>query len=206
MTSDFPSLAGAGQLCRWSQHPCAGRDAGGTGVAFGVSVGTVGLLISLSAAVVCLSPPFVAWMTSRFDRRTLLSAMLLWIAVGQTASALAPSYPSLLAIQLVMLAFAGGFTPLAAGAAALLVSEDKGAAAISSILVGWALAIAAGLPLVSLIAPHIGWQATYGLIGILAASGLLALLRALPRGLHGTPIIFATWARSGGAVTSCCCC
>ena len=108
-----------------------------------------------------------------------------------------PSYPSLLAIQLVMLAFAGGFTPLAAGAAALLVSEDGGAAAISSILVGWALAIAAGLPLVSLIAPHIGWQATYGLIGILAAVSFLALLRALPRGLHAKPIIFATWGEVG---------
>ena len=64
-------------------------------------------------------------------------------------------------------------------------------------LVGWALAIAVGLPLVSLIAPQIGWQATYGLIGILAAVSFLALLRALPRGLQAKPIIFATWGEVG---------
>lgn len=164
---------------------------------FGITIGTAGLLISSSAAVVCLSPPLVAWITSRIDRRALLSAMMLWVAMGQAASALAPSYPGLLSIQLAMLAFAGGFTPLAAGAAALLVSEEKGAAAISSILLGWAVAIAAGLPLISLIAPHIGWRATYGLIGTLAAVSFLALLRGLPKGLQGKPIIFATWSEVG---------
>src|SRR6185436_20932826 len=77
-------LAPVGMLAQLASH-------------FGVSIGTAGLLISSGAAVVCLSPPFVAWMTSRIDRRALLSAMLLWIALGQTASALAPSFPGLLA-------------------------------------------------------------------------------------------------------------
>src|ERR1700736_5149929 len=71
---------------------------------FDVTIGAAGLLISLGAAVVCLSPPLVAWATSRIDRRTLLSAIMLWIGVGHMASALAPNYPSLLAIRLVMLA------------------------------------------------------------------------------------------------------
>jgi len=164
---------------------------------FGVSIGTAGLLISASAAVVCLSPPLVAWITSRIDRRVLLSAMLLWIAAGQAASALAPSYAGLLAIQLVMLAFAGGFTPLASGAAALLVSEERRAGAISSILIGWALAIAAGLPLISLIGPQIGWRATYASIGLLATASFLALLVGLPKGLQGKPIIFASWGEVG---------
>jgi DHA1 family inner membrane transport protein len=44
---------------------------------FGVTIGAVGLLISLGAAVVCLSPPLVAWATSRVDRRALLSAVML---------------------------------------------------------------------------------------------------------------------------------
>jgi DHA1 family inner membrane transport protein len=164
---------------------------------FGVSIGTVGLLISLGAAVVCLSPPLVAWVTSRADRRLLLSVIMLWVAIGHIASALAPNYPGLLAIRLAMLALAGAFTPLAAGTAALLVPEDKRASAISSILFGWALAIAFALPLVSLIVPRIGWQATYSLIGSLAALCLLALLVGLPRGLEGAPVKFTTWAKVG---------
>jgi predicted MFS family arabinose efflux permease len=163
----------------------------------GVPIGAIGLLISLGAAVVCLSPPLVAWVTSRIDRRMLLSAILLWVAVGHIASALAPNYPSLLAIRLVMLTLAGAFTPLAAGTAALLAPKDKSASAISSVLLGWALAIAVGLPLISLTAPQIGWRATYALIGILAALGFLALLVGLPKGVKGTPVIFATWRAVG---------
>jgi DHA1 family inner membrane transport protein len=163
----------------------------------GVSIGTVGLLISLGAGVVCISPPLVAWITSRIERRTLLSAILLWLALGHIASAFAPNYASLLVIRLAMLVFAGAFTPLAAGTAALLVAEDKRASAIASALLGWALAIAVGLPLVTVTAPQIGWQATYTLLGILAALGFLALLAGLPRQLKGAPVIFATWLAVG---------
>jgi predicted MFS family arabinose efflux permease len=162
-----------------------------------VPIGTVGLLISLGAGVVCVSPPLVAWITSRIDRRELLSSILLSLALGHIASAFAPNYPSLLAIRLAMLAFAGAFTPLAAGAAALFVSENKRASAIASVLLGWALAIAIGLPLITVTAPLIGWRATYGLIGILAAVGSLAVLVVLPKGLKATPVIFATWRAVG---------
>jgi MFS transporter, DHA1 family, inner membrane transport protein len=162
-----------------------------------VPIGTVGLLISLGAGVVCVSPPLVAWITSRIDRRALLSSILLWLALGHIASAFAPNYPSLLLIRLAMLALAGAFTPLAAGAAALFVPENNRASAIASVLLGWALAIAIGLPLITVTVPLIGWRATYGLIGILAAVGSLTLLVALPKALKGAPVIFATWQAVG---------
>src|SRR5260370_42280142 len=168
-------------------------------VAFGVDVaiGRVGLLISLGAGVVCVSPPLVAWITSRIDRRALLSSILLSLALGHIASAFAPNYPSFLAIRLAMLAFAGAFTPLAAGAAALFVSENKRASAIASVLLGWALAIAIGLPLIAVTAPVIGWRVTYGLVWILAAVGSLTVRVVLPKGLKGAPVIFATWRAVG---------
>ena len=162
-----------------------------------VSIGATGLLISLGAGVVCVSPPLVASITSRVDRRMLLSLILLWLALAHVASAFAPNYSALLILRLTMLVFAGAFTPLAAGTAALLVNEDKQASAIASVLLGWALAIAAGLPLISVIAPQIGWRATYGLVGILAVIGFLALLVGLPRGLRSRPVIFATWLAVG---------
>jgi predicted MFS family arabinose efflux permease len=53
------------------------------------------------------------------------------------------------------------------------------------------------LPLISLTAPQIGWAATYALIGSLAALSFLALLAGLPKGLKGTPVVFATWRAVG---------
>src|SRR5438045_3374430 len=130
-----------------------------------VPIGTVGLLISFGAGVVCVSPPLVAWVTSHISRRALLTAVLVWLAFGHIASAFAPNYLTLFIIRLAMLALAGAFTPLAAATAVLLVPEDKRASVIATVLVGWALAIAIGLPLISLLAPEIGWRATYRLIG-----------------------------------------
>ena len=166
-------------------------------VGLSVPIGSAGLLISLGAGVVCLSPPFVAWTTSRIDRRTLLSAMVLWLALGHIASAFAPNYLTLLVIRLVMLAFAGSFTPLAASTVTLLVVEHERASAISKILLGWVVAIAFGLPLITVIVPQLGWRAIYGLMGILAIVGFAALLIGLPNGVKGLPVNFATWRAVG---------
>jgi predicted MFS family arabinose efflux permease len=162
-----------------------------------IPIGTAGLLISLGAGVVCLSPPVVAWTTSQIDRRTVLSAIVLWLALGHMASAFAPNYLALLVIRLAMLAFAGGFTPLAASTMTLLVSEHERASAISKVLLGWVIAIAFGLPLITVIVPQIGWRAVHGLIGILAMVAFAALLIGLPNGVRGRPVNFATWRAVG---------
>jgi len=158
-----------------------------------ISIGGAGLLTSLGAAVVCVSPPLVAWAASRIDRRALLSAILFCLAIGHFASSFAPNFSSLLLIRLAMLAFAGAFTPLAAETAALIVPEQNRSSAVASVLLGWALALAVGLPTVAAVVPLIGWRTTYALIGALAAAGFLALMLGLRRGLVGTPVVFATW-------------
>src|SRR5437764_9353177 len=113
-------------------------------------------------------------MRSHIGRRALLTAVLAWLAFGHIASAFAPNYLSLLTIRLAMLALAGAFTPIAAATAVLLVPENRRASVIATVLVGWALAIAIGLPLISLLAPEMGWRATYSLIGGFAIIGSLA--------------------------------
>ncbi len=158
-----------------------------------VPVGTVGLLISLGAGAVCLSPPVVSWITSRLDRRTLLSAIVLWLAIGHIASAFALDYWILLSVRLAMLSVGGAFTPLAASTVAVLMPEQRRASAISTILLGWAIAIAFGLPMITAIVPQVGWRATYALTGMLAAVGFVAILVGLPKGVKGTLVNFATW-------------
>jgi DHA1 family inner membrane transport protein len=162
-----------------------------------VPIGTIGLLISFGAGVICVSPPLVAWMTTHTSRRALLTAVLAWLAFGHIASAFAPNYLTLFIIRLAMLALAGAFTPMAAATAVLLVPEDKRASVIATVLVGWALAIAIGLPMISPLAPEMGWRATYTLIGGFAIIGSLALMFGLPNGLKGAPVVFATWQAVG---------
>src|SRR5215831_10521999 len=162
-----------------------------------VSIRTAGLLITFGAAVLCVGSPLTAWLTSRIERRRLLTTTLAVMACGNLASAFAPGYMSLLAIRLFMLAIAALYTPQAAGSAALIVPAEKRGSAIAYVFLGWSVAVAAGLPLITFMASRYGWRAAYGAIGALGLVSLLLLAWRLPRGLKGVPVDLKTWGQLG---------
>ena len=53
----------------------------------GVTIRDAGLLITFGAIVLCIGSPVTAWLTSRIERRTLLTATLAVMAVSNAASA-----------------------------------------------------------------------------------------------------------------------
>src|SRR6266404_4614416 len=159
-----------------------------------VSIRDAGLLITFSAIVLCIGSPLTAWLTSRIERHMLLTATLAVLALTNAASAFAPDYATLLVIRLIMLAVGALYTPQAAGTAALIVPEEKRGGTIAYIFLGWSLAAAIGLPLVTFIASRYGWRATYGCIGVAACFSCLLLAWRLPGGLIGAPVDLKTWA------------
>jgi predicted MFS family arabinose efflux permease len=158
-----------------------------------VSIHAAGLLVTFGAVTLCIGSPLTAWLTSRIDRRTLLTTTLAVLAFGNLASAFAPDYASLLAIRLVMLAVGALYTPQAAGTAALIVPAERRGSAIAYIFLGWSLAAAVGLPLITFIASRTGWHAAYGAIGMLGCVSFLLLMLRLPVGLKGAPVDLKTW-------------
>jgi DHA1 family inner membrane transport protein len=159
----------------------------------GVTIRDAGLLITFGAIMLCVGSPVTAWLTSRIERRTLLTATLAVLAFTNLASAFAPDYTSLLAIRLVMLAVGALYTPQAAGTAALIVPPEKGGSTIAFIFLGWSLAAAIGLPLIALVAHRYGWRTVYGGIGMIGCFSLLLLAWRLPGGLIGAPVDLKTW-------------
>jgi DHA1 family inner membrane transport protein len=159
----------------------------------GVSISTAGLLITFGAVMLCVGSPVTAWLTSRIERRTLLAATLAVLALANIASAFAPDFGSLLAIRLAMLAVGALYTPQAAGTGALIVPEQKRGSTIAYIFLGWSLAAAVGLPLITFIASRYGWRAAYGGVGALGVVSFLLLVWRLPGGLLGTPVDLKTW-------------
>jgi predicted MFS family arabinose efflux permease len=162
-----------------------------------VSIRTAGLLVTFGAITLCIGSPVTAWLTSRIERRTLLTATLAVLALANFASAFAPDYTSLLVIRLVMLAVGALYTPQAAGTAGLIVPEQKRGSTIAYIFLGWSLAAAVGLPLITFIASRYGWRAVYVSIGLMGLVSFLLLAWRLPRGLMGAPVDLKTWAAIG---------
>jgi DHA1 family inner membrane transport protein len=163
----------------------------------GVTVRTAGLLVTFGAAMMCVGSPLTAWLTSRIERRTLLTATLAVLALTNAASALAPDYMTLLAIRIIMLAIGALYTPQAAGTAALIVSLEKRGSTIAYVFLGWSLAAAIGLPLITFIASRYGWRTVYGGIGAIGALSFLLLAWRLPKGLIGARVDLKTWADVG---------
>lgn len=159
----------------------------------GISIHAAGLLITFGAVMLCIGSPLTAWLTSRIDRRTLLTTTLAVLAAGNLASAFALGYTSLLAIRLAMLAVGALYTPQAAGTAALIVPAERRGSTIAYIFLGWSLAAAVGLPLITFVASRYGWRAAYGGIGALGCISCLLLLLRLPAGLTGAPVDLKTW-------------
>jgi MFS transporter, DHA1 family, inner membrane transport protein len=162
-----------------------------------ITVHTAGLLVTFGAMVLCIGSPLTAWLTSRIERRTLLTVTLAVLALGNAASAFAPGYATLLLIRLVMLAVGALYTPQAAGTAALIVPAEKRGGTIAYVFLGWSLAAAVGLPLITFMASRYGWRAAFGGVSVIGALSFLLLLWRLPAGLVGTPVDLKTWADLG---------
>jgi DHA1 family inner membrane transport protein len=162
-------------------------------VGLDVSIRSAGLLITFGAIVLCVGSPLTAWLTSRIERHRLLTATLAVLALTNAASAFAPDYASLLVIRLIMLAVGALYTPQAAGTAALIVPAEKRGSTIAYVFLGWSLAAAVGLPLITFIASRYGWRAAYGGIGIAGCVSCLLLAWRLPGGLIGVPVDLKTW-------------
>jgi DHA1 family inner membrane transport protein len=160
----------------------------------GVTVRDVGLLVTYGAVVLCISSPLVSWLTSQVGRRLLMSGVLAVVAAGHLLSAVADSYAAILALRLIMLAFIAVYTPQAASTMALIVPEKDRASAISFVFLGWSLAIAVGLPLITFSTTQFGWRETFLAIGILAAVSAFLNAITLPCGLRGHPLSLKSFA------------
>jgi MFS transporter, DHA1 family, inner membrane transport protein len=158
-----------------------------------ITIRDAGFLITAGAVVLCFGSPITAWLTSRFDRRLLLTVTLFILAVGNLVSALAPDYFTLLAARVLMLAVGALYTPQAAGTAALIVSPERRAAAIAYLFLGWSLALAAGVPLINLLAAKIGWRETYALLAFVTFVVCVLQMLCLPSRLRAEPVSLGTW-------------
>jgi predicted MFS family arabinose efflux permease len=74
---------------------------------------------------------------------------------------------------------------------------EKRGSAIAYIFLGWSLAAAIGLPLITFIASRYGFRVTYGAIALTGLVSSLLLWWRLPGGLHGAPVDLRTWADLG---------
>jgi DHA1 family inner membrane transport protein len=159
----------------------------------GVSVTSAALLLTFGAVMLCIGSPLVAWGAAAFDKRFLLTIALTGLAASHVASALAPGLGVLMVVRIIGMAFAAIYTPQAASAIAMLVSEKERPGAISFVFLGWSLAAAAGLPLAAWFASEHSWRGVHWALAVFGFGAAAAVALSVPRGVRGVAMSLKSW-------------
>ena len=160
-----------------------------------VSAAVAGQLITAGAIAMGLGAPLLAVALVRFDRRWLLTAALLWFALGHALSALMPGYAALLPMRVLAVLGAAVFTPQAAAAINVMAPPAQRGRAITTVFLGWSLSSVLGMPLHSFIAETVGWRWAFGLVAVLSTAAAWGVWRTVPEGVKPPTLTLTSWGR-----------
>lgn len=120
-------------------------------------------------------------MGARLPRWTLLVGFMALFAIGNVASALAPTYGWMLVFRFLSGLPHGAYFGVAALVAASVVPLHFRTRAVSTILMGLTVGTVLGVPVVNLISHAYGWRWTFAIVGILAVFTMALVALFAPR-------------------------
>ncbi|WFC41442.1 MFS transporter [Pseudoxanthomonas sp. SE1] len=151
----------------------------------GVTEPQVGHLISAYALGVVVGAPLLAILGAGWKRKTLLLALMGFYALGNLASALGPTYESLLVFRFIAGLPHGAYFGVAALTAVAISPPHRRGRAISLVMLGLTLAILIGNPLATWLGQMIDWRWVFAFVAIIALATGLLLAIWLPVGIDG---------------------
>ncbi|MFI7288380.1 MFS transporter [Streptomyces anulatus] len=150
------------------------------GESLGVSVGAVGLMVTAQGVAAGLGVPFIVAWSRRVNRRRLLTALLVVLAIGNLITSIAPNYPLILATRLVMGFASGVFWAIGVSMAMRIVPEKHANRAAAVVMSGISVATVVGIPLGTLLESSGDWRTTFLIWSGLSALVLLAVAVTVP--------------------------
>lgn len=150
------------------------------GDSFGLSDGTAGLMMTLPGMLAAVAAPTVTVTTGRVDRRHMLGALILVLALANFLAAIAPGYWLMLLSRILVGLVIGAFWSIGSGLAARLVPETQAGRATAVIFSAVPLGSVLGVPAGTLLGQLAGWRAVFITMGILTLAVLAALMASLP--------------------------
>ncbi|WP_166870336.1 MFS transporter [Salinibacterium sp. ZJ450] len=140
-----------------------------------------GWLISAYALGVVVGAPTIAALVARFPRKAVLLALAVAFTVGTVASALAPTFETVLVARFLAGLPHGAYFGVAQLVAASLVGPERRGRAAAFVLSGLTIANVVGVPLITLLGQSAGWRVSYLVVAALFALTFVAVWLAVPR-------------------------
>ncbi|MEC5343508.1 MFS transporter [Brenneria populi] len=147
---------------------------------FAVPLSTAGGLVGIYALALALGTPVIVLALARLPRKPVMLGLIALFLAGNVLSALAASYPMLLAGRILTAVAHGSFFAIGATVAARLAPTGQASRAIALMFAGLTLAMVIGVPLGSLLGNGMGWRLPFYAVALLAAVAWLATLYRVP--------------------------
>lgn len=137
------------------------------------AIASAGWMITAYAAGVVVGAPTIAAFAARFPRKRLLVSLAVAFTVLTVASALAPTFQTVVAFRFLAALPHGAYFGVAALVAATLLGPAKRGQAVAFVLSGLTIANVIGVPAITYLGQHTNWRVAY-----LAVAAIFALTTA----------------------------
>ncbi len=144
-----------------------------------ISEGLTGLALAITG-LLAVTAPLLMSVLGRVDRRRLLPALMLVVAVGNLLCAVAPNFAVLVLGRVLVGAGMGGVWAISGSLAVRLVPPRAVGPATSVIFSGIAIASVLGVPAGTYLGSVAGWRSAFAAAAVLAVSVAVALAAILP--------------------------
>lgn len=146
-----------------------------------VTTAVAGQLQTAYVLTVAFAGPPLAFLTGRFERKTVLLAALA-VAIGlNLVCMITREFTHLLVLRAIVGATAALAGPAASSAASALAPVERRGAALAIVGGGMTVAFLMGIPMGSVVGSIFGWRAAFGLAALLAAIAFVGIAFLLPR-------------------------
>tara|TARA_Y100001956_G_C4128832_1_gene192174 strand:+ start:3059 stop:4234 length:1176 start_codon:yes stop_codon:yes gene_type:complete len=138
-----------------------------------ITEGQAGYLISGYALAIVIGGPLLTIYLTRFNKKYVLTGLMVLFILGNVLSAYAPNYAVLMLSRVITGLVQGPFYGIGAVVATSLVSDKMAGRAVGQMFAGLTLANVLGVPGGTWIGLQFGWHTTFMTV---AALGLIALV------------------------------
>lgn len=151
------------------------------GTSFGMTADKTGMMMTVYAWIVALLSLPLMLLTAKVECKRLLLGLFAVFVVAHGMSVVATSFEWLLVSRALVALTHACFWSITAALVVRLAPKGRQTQALGYLATGSALATVLGLPLGRLLGQYLGWQMSFGAIGVLAGLTMSVLWVLLPK-------------------------
>lgn len=145
------------------------------------SLSRLGLLVAVFALIYAVFTPIITSLANRWRRHHVLLWLMVIFLVGNTWSALATNFISLLLSRILTATVAGAIISLVLIMASFVAPREKRASLVSWVFAGFSIASVVGIPIGTIISTTFSWHDSFWMVTVITVLAFAFLFWLVPK-------------------------